>query len=254
MKELSCAFNKLTALDLTDCWALEEIECQYNQLTALNFAQNKMLTKVDCYSNSIEVNAMQTLVESLPTVSSGELVPVFYNDVNEHNYITEAHALEVLLCHNNRLTSLAVSPQATNLTQVTCHINKLSGAAVDNLIASLPTHTEAWGYLYLLDKRTSANDQNNCTKAQALTASGKHWKVAQYLSDGSVSLIYDPDAIALGDVNGDNELTIADVMAIVDYILGIVPEDFYPEAADMNDDKHITITDATIILSRILDE
>jgi Leucine-rich repeat (LRR) protein len=564
LKKLSCAFNKLTALDLTHCWALEEIECQYNQLTALNFAQNKMLTKVDCYSNSIEVNAMQTLVESLPTVSSGELVPVFYNDSNEHNYITDEQAaiatakgwtvrdlwsddfeeklvidqnhfpdknfrnyvrenvdtdgnggltsaeidavvtmdvssreiadltgieyftalqqlicdnnqltaldlsantaltnlsctenqlttltltgcdmlkvlscaanqlaslnlngytalttvncadnqltsltltgctaltrvqcndnklatlgvssntalqhlecsgnlittlsvsgctaleelscadnklstlsvsgltlleelncsgnqltgldvssnrlllslscsdnrltsltvsnnaalqllecannqlpelnlevcislkmldcsgnwltsldlsqntaLEVLLCHNNRLTSLTVSPQATNLTLMTCHINKLNGTAVDNLIASLPTLTEAWGYLYLLDKRASANDQNNCTQAQALTASGKHWKVAQYLSDGSVALIYDPDAIATGDVNGDGNLSIADVMAIVNYILGLLPDDFYPEAADMNNDDDITITDATIILSRILNE
>jgi endonuclease I len=57
-----------------------------------------------------------------------------------------------------------------------------------------------------------------------------------------------------GDVNGDGLVNIADVVAIVNYILGDTPEVFYEDAADMNEDDEINITDAVKLVENILNE
>lgn len=58
----------------------------------------------------------------------------------------------------------------------------------------------------------------------------------------------------LGDVNGDGLVNIADVVAIVNYILGNTPDVFYEDAADMNEDGDINITDAVRLVGNILSE
>jgi hypothetical protein len=49
-------------------------------------------------------------------------------------------------------------------------------------------------------------------------------------------------------------VNIADVVAIVSYILGDTPEVFYEDAADMNEDGEINITDAVKLVENILNE
>ncbi len=58
----------------------------------------------------------------------------------------------------------------------------------------------------------------------------------------------------LGDVNNDDIVTIADVVATARYILNYNPEPFVFEAADMNGDSKITITDVVKIANLILDQ
>ena len=57
-----------------------------------------------------------------------------------------------------------------------------------------------------------------------------------------------------GDVNGDGLVNIADVVALVGYILGETPEVFYQDAAELNDDGMINITDASTLISIILSQ
>ena len=56
-----------------------------------------------------------------------------------------------------------------------------------------------------------------------------------------------------GDVNGDGSITIADVTALVNIILGKDTEGQYNRAAaDVNGDESITIADVTALVNIIL--
>lgn len=71
--------------------ALTELKCYNNKLTALNLSNNKALTYVSCYCNQIQVEAMDALVASLPTVSSGELFVKYATARYEGNLCTPDH-------------------------------------------------------------------------------------------------------------------------------------------------------------------
>lgn len=57
--------------------------------------------------------------------------------------------------------------------------------------------------------------------------------------------------ILIGDVDGDGELTYADVKAIADYILGKNPENFNVKMADANEDGYVNTADIVKIISII---
>ena len=57
-----------------------------------------------------------------------------------------------------------------------------------------------------------------------------------------------------GDVNGDNDITMADANAVVNYYLAIEkPQGFDVESADVNDDGDITMADANVIVNMYLE-
>ena len=55
----------------------------------------------------------------------------------------------------------------------------------------------------------------------------------------------------LGDVNGDNQVTIGDVTALIDYLLGS-EEEINLQAADFNQDNGVTIGDVTALIDYLL--
>ena len=55
-----------------------------------------------------------------------------------------------------------------------------------------------------------------------------------------------------GDANGDGMVTVSDVVATANYILGKNPQPFIFEAADMNGDGEITVTDVVLIARIVL--
>ncbi len=71
------------------------------------------------------------------------------------------------------------------------------------------------------------------------------FKAAQYWKD--FKGIY-----ALGDVNHDGQITISDVMLIVDYILGKKPNGFYFDCADVNKDNMISVADVQIVVKLVV--
>ena len=60
--------------------------------------------------------------------------------------------------------------------------------------------------------------------------------------------------IKLGDVNGDDRITITDAVGIVNYILGSPSATFHAEVADVNGDNKISITDAVAVVNIILNQ
>ena len=60
--------------------------------------------------------------------------------------------------------------------------------------------------------------------------------------------------IKLGDVNGDDKMSITDAVGIVNYILGNPSSNFHSEAADVNGDNRISITDAVALVNIILNQ
>ena len=59
--------------------------------------------------------------------------------------------------------------------------------------------------------------------------------------------------IIMGDVNADKLIDVADVVGIVNYILGEPAEDFVEMAADVNGDGKIDIDDIVALVNIILD-
>ena len=71
--------------------------------------------------------------------------------------------------------------------------------------------------------------------------------------NGNPGYFTDPDAFLLGDVNDDGSITIADVTALVNIILGKDTAGQYNHAAaDVNGDESITIADVTALVNIIL--
>ena len=80
-----------------------------------------------------------------------------------------------------------------------------------------------------------------------------------YGNEAYITLIADADLNALwdsiiGDINRDNDITIADVTALVNIILGKDDQHqlYNHDAADVNDDGDITIADVTALVNIIL--
>ena len=59
----------------------------------------------------------------------------------------------------------------------------------------------------------------------------------------------EPEVI-IGDINGDSSVTISDVTALIDYLLG--GTDINLDAADVNGDENISISDVTALIDRLL--
>ena len=87
LQSLQCQLNQLTSLNVSGCTKLAMLSCFSNQLTSLNVSGLTALSRLYCYSNQIKSAAMDVLVESLPTVSSG-IMYVFSLNEDEQNVMT----------------------------------------------------------------------------------------------------------------------------------------------------------------------
>ena len=74
---------------------------------------------------------------------------------------------------------------------------------------------------------------------------------ADYLTF-SIEVIEQQPLVNPGDVNGDGQLSIADVTMLIDYLLGSVPASFNDVNADVNHDSGITIADVTMLIDMLL--
>ncbi|MBR5102221.1 MAG: dockerin type I repeat-containing protein, partial [Muribaculaceae bacterium] len=61
--------------------------------------------------------------------------------------------------------------------------------------------------------------------------------------------------VLIGDVNGDGDINVQDVTALISYILGSTPPNFVIENANVNDssDGVIDIQDVTALINLILE-
>lgn len=87
---LSAFDNQLTSLNVNGCTALTVLSCSGNRLSSLTTFGCTSLTNLTCYSNQIKGAAMDSLVMSLPVVSSGKINVLYYKD--EANVMTTTQA------------------------------------------------------------------------------------------------------------------------------------------------------------------
>jgi hypothetical protein len=59
-------------------------------------------------------------------------------------------------------------------------------------------------------------------------------------------------SILIGDVNNDGEVSIGDVTALIDYLLGGTANNINLAAADVNSDSEVTIADVTALIDKLL--
>ena len=90
LKTLNFQRNQVASIDLSKNTALTGLYCNNNKLTALDVSKSPNLTTLYCHSNQIKGSNMQTLVNSLPTVSDGKFRAIDTKDSNEQNVITKS--------------------------------------------------------------------------------------------------------------------------------------------------------------------
>ena len=88
LKRLSCNDNQLTSINISGHTALEVLQCKGNNLAGLDVSGCPALNELICMSNQIKGEAMDALVESLPTVNRGHLGVI--NHTNEQNVMTKS--------------------------------------------------------------------------------------------------------------------------------------------------------------------
>ncbi len=224
LKELICYANNLTSLDVSECTALTSIQCYGNQLTSLDVSKNTALTTLDCRYNqltALDVSKNNTLTMlgcssnklTELNVSKNTALMALLCDENQLIAldVSKNTVLNNLDCHNNNLTSLDVSgctvlasiqcsrnqltelnlSKNTALKQVDCYYNQIKGAAMDELVESLPT--VSWGIMKVIGR---VIEQNVMTTLQVAAAKVKGWLLFYY--DGDEWKIYagsDPNGI-----------------------------------------------------------
>lgn len=131
--------------------ALDFLECYENQLTTLDVSHNTALSYLDCSGNQLT---------SLNVSNNPNLARIF--------------------CTENNLTTLNVG-SCTALSSIDISCNSISGEAMDNLIASLPTCPEGEeGYFFVADL-TTEDEHNVITTTQVVAARAKNWVVQAWM-------------------------------------------------------------------------
>ena len=123
---LSCRYNSLTSLDISQNTNLYKLNCRYNQISALDVTQNTALKMLNCNDN---------VITALDVSQNTELV----NLACEDNQLTSLDVsnnsdLKYFICGDNQLTSLDVSNN-TSLTYLGFHANQISSIDVSNNVA-----------------------------------------------------------------------------------------------------------------------
>ncbi|MBO7141223.1 MAG: leucine-rich repeat domain-containing protein [Prevotella sp.] len=90
LKDLFCAANRLTSIDVSGNPELETLDCAGNKLTYIDVSENTKLKELNCAMNKI-TDRMDSLIASLPMNNDATVEHKFYvkyNDPDEGNVIT----------------------------------------------------------------------------------------------------------------------------------------------------------------------
>jgi len=148
---LTCSFNMLTSLDLSQNTNLEELRCNTNQLSNLNISQCTNLTYLNYQGN--QLTTLDISQNNLLTFLWGGGNPLSSLDLSQNTN------LEVLNCDYNYLTNLDVS-QNNLLTSIYVESNNLTSLDV--------SHLSKLNLLYCNDNQISNLDLSNVITLRSL--------------------------------------------------------------------------------------
>lgn len=216
LTSLSCYNDALVSLNVTGCTALATLTCYGN-------ANLETITGVQDCANLVTLTAANCKLSSLTVANLSKL--------------------QTLNCIHNQLTSLNVSG-CTALTEIDCYMNRISGSGMTTLVNSLPTRSASSpGGLYVI---YDSEENNSMTADQITTARNKNWLPKRYTTSGWMDLT----AFQRGDVDGDGNVNIADVTALIDMLLS--GSTAGNAAADCNQDGGVNIADVTTLIDYLL--
>lgn len=136
-------------------------------------------------------------------------------------------------------------------------------AELQNFVSGGSVSTSDYSFIGTMSSISPTGDSyyfDTDNKIQKL-AEGDNFKAfhAYFSSNGTSPKTFTVDGVTvnpgnlLGDVNGDGEVNITDVVLLVEHILGIDNPAFIIGNADINSDNTINITDATLLVNIILE-
>ena len=64
--------------------------------------------------------------------------------------------------------------------------------------------------------------------------------------------ITEASTVMIGDVNGDGEVNVSDVVALANFAMGETTEGFNKEAADLNNDGEVNVSDVVALANQVM--
>ena len=170
LKELSCALNQLTTLNVSTNTRLESLYCDNNQLTALDISTNTKLRRLWCDNNQLTTLdvSKNTALESL-TCGNNQLTTL---DVSKNTTLLS------ISCGSNQLTTLDVSNNRA-LETLSCYGNAIRDEGMQTLVNSLPDRRETSNGTLIVYYDETPGD-NEMTVLQVEAAKLKNWKVQMF--------------------------------------------------------------------------
>lgn len=249
LTSLECAYNdELVSLNVTGCSQLSTLTCESNpSLTEITgLSDCTALTFLDC---------MRCQISSLDIAHHTNLEELWcqYNNLTSLD-VSSCTSLELISAHSNQIASMNVS-NCPNLKNMSIYYNQLKSNAMGNLIAGLPTRSGDTGKAYVFvnpNPNTGATDGNVITDAHINQASAKHWDLYHYNWSNSSWVPYTGSSTMRGDVNGNGDVTIADVSALIDYLLTGDATGVNLAGANCNGDSDVNIADVSALIDYLL--
>jgi Leucine-rich repeat (LRR) protein len=268
---LNCYSDNLTSLNVTGCTALKELRCYYNAnlATITGLGDCTAITYLDCedcaITNLSAVNSM-TNIEKL-YARNNKLTSLYVGELSYLNtlrvsgntllttlycysceltnlYVTGCSSLTYLDCSFNQLTSLDVTG-CSALNHLEIYNNRINGTGMTTLVNSLPTRSASnKGVMYAV----VSNDNNSMTSTQITIARNKYWLPYRYNGSTWVEMT----ASTRGDVDGNGNVNISDVTALIDYLLSGNASGINVSAADCDQNGAINISDVTALIDYLL--
>ncbi|MTH15477.1 T9SS type A sorting domain-containing protein [Flavobacterium sp. LC2016-01] len=139
LQTLKCAYNELTALDVTKNTKLVTLSCYSNQIKSLDVKQHPFLQILDCYTNQLttldvsqntaltELYCFQNQLTSLNTSKNRQLSKLYCSDnlIGSLN-LTNNPFLIFLNCTNNKIKNVLDVTKNTGLMHLFCGNNQIT--------------------------------------------------------------------------------------------------------------------------------
>jgi hypothetical protein len=265
---LWCNSNELSSLDLSHCsddfWSLD---CRVNHISGtIDVSRFTELRQLAIYGNEIS----QLILGS----NHPNLIDIWCqaNEIPSID-VSGCSALQTLYCGGNQLTTLDVSGitsfktlhcganQISSLRAIDCPslnyvnmvCNRVKVSKMGQFIADLPTWPmDNMGDLYvILYDDEEYTEGNVMTVYQVNEAHEKGWNVYYANANSTDWEPYPGSAGLRGDVDDSGSVTIDDVTALIDYLLGS-NNNINVGNADVDESGGVTIDDVTALIDMLL--
>ena len=201
--------------------------------------------------NSQEYDLSQTI--TVPKAGIYEVsVQAYYRDGNREPHATSVANSETL----HQPAVLYAGAEEEPLMYIHAEADKAPGEGTSTVAGEFPDNMMQASHffqngLYWNRVRVEVSD-DNANLTIGIRKTGTDHRDDNWIVADNFRIAYLGTAALGGDVNNDGNVTIADVTALVNLILGKDDSGYNRTAADVNNDGSITIADVTALVNLIL--